>query len=274
MPTEIERLRVATYNVWNDPPTWRQRFAALCEVLRDVDADFVALQEVPVGEPEASAVIDELQAATDYPHAVFRVYPEDPEEGLAVLGKAPFEAAECGWQTGWSALADCGLRVSARAGDRRIALTDVHLDYRTIGRREEQILALASWIDDAQDTDLEVLLGDFNSSPSSSVHRFLTGEQTLAGRDTGVWQDAAHHAEALHGRSAGHTLDFFANPRWHGQPIVESPRRVDWILIRADEEKPVTVQESRLFGRRPRGRPAIVASDHNGVYADLELHPV
>jgi mRNA deadenylase 3'-5' endonuclease subunit Ccr4 len=40
-------LRLATYNIWNSSANWSQRLATLVEELGALDADLVAMQEVP-----------------------------------------------------------------------------------------------------------------------------------------------------------------------------------------------------------------------------------
>jgi maltose 6'-phosphate phosphatase len=42
---------LATYNFWNDPITLASRVPAICEEIRSVDADIIALQEVSSSTP-------------------------------------------------------------------------------------------------------------------------------------------------------------------------------------------------------------------------------
>lgn len=55
MPTATERLRVPTMNVLGPAnPDWERRSHLLGEALASIDADVVALQEVPVGAGPAA----------------------------------------------------------------------------------------------------------------------------------------------------------------------------------------------------------------------------
>ena len=257
-------MRIATYNLWNSAEDAALRREALRQELGRIDADIVALQEVPAAAWEESE---------QYPYTVFRRYPEDEDEGLAFLSKFPLLSVEGGWETGSPALHDCGLRVKVRINNSLAAVTTVHLDYRSVTVREAQILAVTDWIASRSEPDcLEVLCGDFNCYPESSVHRFLRGQQTLQGKDGPVWHDLA----ALHASRTGTvpppTLDFATNPRWANEVSLAVPARFDWILIQDRWPLPMpSLDHVALFGRNPAPGSSIVPSDHYGVLADLEI---
>ena len=256
-------MQIATYNIWNAPTDRRVRQELLCRELNKANADVVALQEV-------SAVVE--QHYPQYPHSVFRRYPEDESEGLGFLSKHPALSAEAGWEFS-AELHDCGLRVQFWMDQIRVAVTNVHLDWKNIGRREAQILAVTEWIAARSEPDcIEVLCGDFNSYPESSVYRFLRGQQTLNGQEGPVWHDlAAIHASRL-GRMPSPTLDFGTNPRWASAPTLELPARFDWILVQERWPAPMPrVNSVELIGRYPMPGFNIVPSDHYGVLAELEM---
>jgi endonuclease/exonuclease/phosphatase family metal-dependent hydrolase len=143
------------------------------------------------------------------------------------------------------------------------------------------VLDLHRWIESSASRDIDILCGDFNCSSASSAYRFLTGEQTLNGLSSGVirkgtsgpWLDTVAQHLALRGGNDEPTLDFANNPRWAGLPIRETPRRVDWILLKTRSENlGVAVHDAGRFGTKGIGTPPVVASDHYGVFADLRLH--
>jgi endonuclease/exonuclease/phosphatase family metal-dependent hydrolase len=270
-------MKLATWNLWNSPVRWPERLDAACEVLSDLDADIVALQEVParVSEDDDRNAARYLADRCGFGHVEFRPYPDDPREGLAFIGNVPFQAVEAGWATGLPSLGNCGLRMTARIGATSFALTNVHLDYAGIVTREAQVSDVLRWIEDRSAAgQYEVLCGDFNCPPDSSVYRFLMGQQSLSGRGTQPWHDLARYAAERVGKVVAPTLDFWNNPRWRDAPNLEVPARVDWILLRDLFECGLPwprMTDAGIFGVEPARHAGVVASDHYGVYADLEL---
>jgi endonuclease/exonuclease/phosphatase family metal-dependent hydrolase len=268
-------LRVASFNVWNDAGTWNARVPAICEAVRAMNADLVALQEVPEG------TADLLSERMGFDHAIYMGYPTGPKDGLAVLCRTALARPEAGWDTAYPGLRECGVRVATRMSGREIRITNVHLDFSDIAERERQVLDLHRWTESSPNCDVDVLCGDFNCAPSSSVHRFLTGEQTLDGLSSGsmaagtsgAWLDAVAHDIAVRGGTDAPTLDFVGNPRWKDRPSLETPRRVDWILIKTrSPDLGIAITSAGRFATDGIGEPPIVASDHYGVFADLSLH--
>ena len=256
-------MQIATYNIWNSSADRVARQEMLCRALNRVNADVVALQEV-------SAIAE--QHYPQYPHTVFRWYPEEENEGLGFLSKHPVLSAEAGWEFS-AELHDCGLRVKLRIDETSVAVTNVHLDWKSIARREAQILAVTEWIAARSEPDcIEILCGDFNSYPESSIYRFLRGQQTLSGQEGPVWHDLAAIHASRHGVVPSPTLDFGTNPRWANDPTLELPARFDWILVQERWPAPMPrVNSVELIGLHPMPGSDIVPSDHYGVLADLEM---
>jgi len=261
-------MQIATYNIWNSNTDKTERQEMLCQELNRVNADVVALQEV-------SAIAE--QSYTQYPHTVFRRYSEQGgeglgNEGLRFLSKFPVLSAEAGWEFS-AALHNCGLRVKLRINGVSVAVTNVHLDYKSVAVREAQILAVTDWMAArSEPEDAEILCGDFNSYPESSVYRFLRGQQTLNGQESSVWHDLAAVYASRRGTLPAPTLDFQTNPRWANNPSLELPAQFDWILVQ--ERWPASMPKLRsveLIGRYPLPDSRIVPSDHYGVLADLEM---
>lgn len=265
-------MRIATYNIWNSADNRIQRRDALCEELTRIDADLVALQEVPLraDDDDLRDMAQFVSEQTVYPYAAFRKYPCD-DEGLAFLSKSPFLSVEAGWETSIEALRECGLRVEINLSGMDIAFTNVHLDYQSIAVREAQIVGMSEWIASRSERGcLEVLCGDFNCCPESSVYRFLMGQQTLLGQVGAVWHDLAAYCASRTGTPPLPTLDFSTNPRWADEVSLSLPARFDWILLQECWPLPSPrVTHVELFGRHSVSQTGVVPSDHYGVLADI-----
>lgn len=271
-------MRLATYNLWNSRVRLPERLDAAGEGAPRRDADVVALQEVAarVGEHDGRDAAGYLAERCGYGHVETRLHPDDPDEGLAFLSKQPLRAVEAGWDTGLPALANCGLRARVSVGGTEVALTNVHLDWEDIAAREAQIAQVVAWIEMRSEAGCyEVLCGDFNAAPDSSVYRFLQDQQTLLGRGPGPgWHDLARFHAERGGRSPEPTLDFWRNPRWRDAPTLEVPLRVDWLLLRDVFNTGLPypgVPDAGVFGVEPTPQARMVPSDHYGVYADLDF---
>ena len=269
-------MRIATFNLWNSPLAWSERLQAACEEICRIDADVVALQEVPlaVGRQNANSfgnAADFIAENTPNVYRAFRQYPADPAEGIAFVSKHAFISVEAGWETAFADLSDCGLRVILEIEGVQVAVTNVHLDYASVATRERQIVAVSQWIEAHSDElHLEILCGDFNSRPESSVHRFLTGQQTIRDQAASLWHDLASLHEAQTGMPPLPTLDFATNPRWRDTSVLELPARYDWILLRdCWPLNPPVVPRVELFGVDPTPVAGVVPSDHYGIFADV-----
>ncbi len=268
-------MKLVTYNLWNTHIRWPERLNAACEELSRVDADIVALQEVSacVEAADGRNTARYIGDRCGYEHIVMRLYPDDPDEGLCILSKRPFSAIEAGWDTSFGALRNCGLRVCLTTDQTNVAITNVHLDFDGIAQREAQIFAVLEWIESRSGAECyEILCGDFNAPPDSSIYRFLMGQQTLLGKGVRPWHDLArYHAEKT-GRMPSPTLDFWNNPRWRDAPTLEVPVRIDWILLQDVFNSGLPyprVMDADVFGTEPTPLTRVVPSDHYGVYAEL-----
>jgi endonuclease/exonuclease/phosphatase family metal-dependent hydrolase len=73
-------MRMATYNVWNHLATLGVRLEAICQVLQGVDADVIALQEVPLAKaPNGQSFIEFIAGQCGYSHSFFQRYPGEDE---------------------------------------------------------------------------------------------------------------------------------------------------------------------------------------------------
>ena len=164
-------MRVLTFNVWSDARTWQRRLPAIYDTLRDMEFDLVALQGVPVDDEGGPGVAQRIAEQAGYPYAEFRPYAPGEKDGLAVLSRTRLDDVKSGRDSGREGLEECALRVTTRIQGQALVLTNVHLDAGGIDRREQEILALNGWIEGHPSSGLDLLCGDFNCSPASSVYR-------------------------------------------------------------------------------------------------------
>ncbi|XEC97463.1 endonuclease/exonuclease/phosphatase family protein [Paenibacillus tarimensis] len=267
---------LATYNLWNDERTLISRVPALCEEIQSVNADVIALQEVSASTPgyQSKALATYIAEQSGYPYVSFRTYPdlEDADEGLAILSKYPFEFETAIWDSNSNFF--CAIRSIVEIDSVHIAITNVHLDWRCVLNREVQMCAVLDWINKQSKTNtVELLCGDFNDIPDSSIHRFLQGRQSLNGRAT-KWLDLAEYWQWRSGLNVGATLDFAQNPRWNGVHTLQIPVRFDWIMLRQEHQcmdpEPV-VSNMGLFGKTPTPVAKKVPSDHYGVFVKINF---
>lgn len=254
-------MRIATYNVWNDDRGGRARREQLVHEIETVNADVIALQEV---RPEQFR--DDLAGL--YPHAVFRVYAGE-DEGLAILSRHPIhettwlhELPEHGCSAALNVLIDCG--------NRRVSVTNLHLPWDSALEKEKQIVAIDRFIH-GQEADVHILLGDFNGSTNSSVHRFLTGEQTLLGCEARpYWYELSSAFAATHGQPLPPTLDFLHNPRWGGRNTTEIPIAADrvYVMLREGTDD---LRRVWRFGMDVSPESGLAASDHYGLAAEIRF---
>jgi len=245
-------VRIATYNIWNDESLPR-RLPLLIDTIRKTDADIIALQEVP------SSVYD--AAAPLYPHSAYAQHPGE-DEGLAILSRYPIIRRK--WLHG---TADA-LHVLIDADHKQISLANVHLPWQSILAREKQIVALSNDLG-AVEADHRFLLGDFNGSGESSVHRYLVGDQSLLGSECApVWIDIAGNFAKLHGIAHPPTLDTIENPRWKGKNALYAPQTMDRIYLR-DSWNAGSIDHAAVFGTEIVPQTGLCPSDHYGVLADI-----
>jgi len=194
-----ERFKVASWNVENynltgrmtdgvrrqDYPKSEQAKARLRLVIRAMDADVLALQEM--GGP---AFVEELRRDLEteglrYPHAVCLEGP-DPDRRTAILAKRPFAAVrrEPRIETGFAlpspretvALVNRGLLgVTVRAAGHDVAIVTIHLksrltrdprDPRGEGERRAEAAAIRARLSPA---GFLLLCGDFNDGPAAAA---------------------------------------------------------------------------------------------------------
>lgn len=183
--------RIATYNVHrcvgNDR---RLDVARIADVLARLEPDIVALQELDVGRArtgrvdQAHEIARRLDMACHF-HAALTV--EEERYGDAILTCFPERLVQVGPLPGYDRIPQLeprgALWVEVEIDGRPVQVINTHLG---LVPREQQIqarwLASPAWLDHPNCQGPKVLLGDFNATGTSVVHRTLTAKLEPARR--------------------------------------------------------------------------------------------
>jgi endonuclease/exonuclease/phosphatase family metal-dependent hydrolase len=264
----VASLRVLTMNVLGPAnPDWERRSALTGETLRRLDADVVALQEVPVADGTVEELLGPGYTVTPFSRAA------DDGVGGALATRAPHRVVE-----------EIDQRCTPRARDFAWCATLVVEVDTAVGRvlvahhkpswqfgyeyeREQQALTAARALERlAGGADHVVVLGDFDATPDAASMRFWRGRASLEGTSV-CFQDAW---ETVHPGDPGTTFDA-RNPLVRaGEVATAVSRRIDSVLVRSGIHGPtLQVRSCARVLHEPVG--GVWASDHFGVVADLDL---
>ena len=264
-------MRFATYNVWC--PKIDIRAEQLLAEIDKVDADAVGLQEVP------PLFYEELVRECKYKYCKYvscagEHTDEDEKVGLAILCKHPivehvslFDSVENGNSIAHNVIFEVeGIRFS---------VTNAHLPWDSVLEKEKQIVAVDKFIHAQKDNaHFFVLLGDFNCTLNSSVHRYLLGDQSLLGCESKpYWNDLASAHAALNNYTVAPTLDFVNNPRWRGGNTVYIPDTCDRIYVMESFHWDYVFDlcDVKVFGTDVSQKTGFAPSDHYGVLAEVKF---
>jgi endonuclease/exonuclease/phosphatase family metal-dependent hydrolase len=177
------RLKLLTYNVHSCIGTDRRLAPErIAEVIAEVRPDIIGLQELDVGRKRTGGIdqahaIAEILKMQHHFHAALDV--EEERYGDAILTALPAEMIKAG------PLPSVGeqrgaLWIEVEVGEKRLQVFNTHLGLRRIDRmRQAETLLGPEWLGDDRCMDQSViLLGDFNSIPSSPPYKRIAG--TLA----------------------------------------------------------------------------------------------
>jgi endonuclease/exonuclease/phosphatase family metal-dependent hydrolase len=273
------RLRVLTFNVWNEEGDPR-RIEFINRELRRLDPDLVAFQEVVQtserhqlakllegtnlhGTHQAEGLAVALPGAERYGgNAIATRWPHKLVE---VLDLRTADAQDVPW---------CTIAVSIAipdAGELLFIGTTTAWRLNAESARERQVVAL---------TDLDarhrralptIIAGDFNAAPKAGSIRYLTGHQSLLGHSVHY-----HDAWAVAGDGPGYTWTY-ENPNAESviNQIVRQPnhrRRVDYVFAGSWHAHPKAfcrVHSASLAFNQPID--GIWFSDHFGVVIEFEV---
>jgi endonuclease/exonuclease/phosphatase family metal-dependent hydrolase len=233
-------IRVVTYNIHRcrgiDRRTVPSRIA---DVLRELDADVVALQEVVGAGPAGAGQAEEIGAAVGMGWVMASVrHLRNHLFGNVVLSRLPIvhhAQYELSWRT-------CEPRACQRAdldlgADRLLHVYNVHLGTAVLERRY-QARRLAAYVHDRRITGPKIILGDFN--------------EWMKGLATSTLS------------SLFESIDIYAHlKRRRTYPGIFPMVHLDHIYY----EGHVEVRSVQLV----RSRAALIASDHLPLAADLRI---
>jgi endonuclease/exonuclease/phosphatase family metal-dependent hydrolase len=264
-------MRVLTLNVWGHGGDWGKRRQILIDGLRRLQPDLVAFQETIVTS-EYDQVTEVLGPAYHVAHQTIGLVPatEDGFHGASIASRWPLQNVRevdlhltprtadfpC---TTLMAEVDCPVGAVLFVNH----LPSWQLDHEH--ERELQAVAAAREIEAAVGHKRRhvVVAGDMDADPTASSIRFWTGRQSLAGMSVcyrDVWESRRPEA-------AGHSY----TPENHQMAGPEWPfRRIDYILVRAEPHRGASLKISacrQIFTEPVAG---IWASDHFGLFADLD----
>lgn len=231
-----DTLRVLAYNIHHgegmDSVVDLERIAA---IIREVDPDLVALQEVDsvtirTGGVDQAVALAELTGLESI-FGGFMPY-QGGAYGMAVLSRWPVaESRNFRLPDGAEPRTALAVRVTSPATGRIVRFVGIHF-YRTEEERLGQATRLEEYLSD--DSVPTILAGDFNSMPDSEVMRYLRRGWTVVTKDE----------------------DRFTFPSY------EPAREIDYVLLRP---------AARFVAQGQRLLDEPVASDHRPLVVDLEL---
>jgi endonuclease/exonuclease/phosphatase family metal-dependent hydrolase len=265
-------VRVVTFNLYGPAnPDWERRHELTRRTLRGLDADVLALQEVPV-DPD---FLDDL-LGPGYHYAHFSRTAQDGVGGTLAT-RWPFRD-----------LGELDLRISDRSRDllpwQATRFVEVDTPVGTVvvahhkpvwafpmelEREAQAVLAARTLESHVVDRDVHaVVLGDFDATPDSASMAFWRGRRAVDGVSV-CYQDAWEYARP---DDAGRTFDLENPLVQEGEVSTAVSRRIDYVLVRAGLFGPtLRVRDCRRLLDRPVD--GVWASDHYGVMADLALPP-
>lgn len=267
--TEMERLRVMTWNLWWRFGPFEQRFPAIVDTIRSVDPDVLCLQEVWSDGADDQAA--DLAAALAMHVVRTEAAVNGNSFGNAVLARWPITPL------GSEALPDAAGRTSHRRvvaglvdtprGPWPVAST--HLDYPFDGSatRQAQVDRLleltVTWRGDPAIDPPLILGADLNAVPDSDEVRTLTGRRP--GISNIVFSDAWEQCGDGDGLTWRSENPHIVHSAWPN-------RRIDYLLVSWPRPKPLgNPMRAWLAGTGPVevDGTSIWPSDHVAVVAEF-----
>jgi beta-glucosidase len=265
----VRSIRVLTLNLWNDAGDVERRMDVLLPQVVALQPHVVGLQEVRQSRHIRQAELIANALGAEYRFACCDPGSERGPIGNAVVSRLPI--------IGHSTLAlpsppgdpRNALRCELQTPVGRLSFVTSHIawELHAAPLRESQAVALDAFARRDPGELPTVLTGDFNSTPDSDVHRFLTGRASLAGHGT-YWRDAFARR---HPRSEGYTWSA-RNP--YVARSVERNRRIDFIFVGPMHDSgPGAILHARVV-LDLASDDEVYPSDHFGVFAEIATVPV
>jgi endonuclease/exonuclease/phosphatase family metal-dependent hydrolase len=282
----MERLRIATWNLWWRFGPWEARQPLIAAELDRIDADVVCLQEVWAetdrpNPPAPEVVVDgpgdavrsqaaALAAGAGYPHhrMSWRYAHDGLAFGNAILSRWPLAATDAFPLPGLDQYEEhrtaLRVEVATPAGLVPVATTHLNFLWDQSHVRQAQVEAVCQWLAAAGHRDLPTILtGDLNADPSSDEIRMLTGRRRVPAPGLGFFD-----AWEVVGDGAGHT---WTRENVHAAALTAEPdRRIDYVLLGYPWQAPRgTALHAERFGTATTD--GLHPSDHFGVLVDVRL---
>lgn len=255
-------MKIASYNLWSSNVNFYERLNLLIEVLKKEKPDLIAFQEV-----KSKDVLEEIASSLGMKHLLLKQY-SDSSEGLGLISNYELEDLWTNFN-GEHELYNSGVTIARiKVNGLSMGITNVHLDYKKAYNKEMAIVSAVKKIKNLAN-DYDVILGDFNSYPESSIHMYLTGKMSLMFKSTN-YTDLFESVCYNNDLGKGVTLDYQNNPRWDKEKTFSVPARVDWIMLRDTYPHPKpTVSDFKVIGNERVND--ITPSDHYGVICNVDF---
>lgn len=180
-----ERLRVATYNVHGCVGMDGQRSERrIAEVIATMSADIVGLQELDLGRAR-SAHVDQAALIADELGWKYHFHPAmrsgDEQYGNAIVSRLPIalkHAVELPGPPPWYCREQrSAIWMEAQTGLGAVQIINSHFGLGTSERRlQARLLTGPEWLGSVPSDEPAILLGDFNSVPTSRAYRFIQAQ--------------------------------------------------------------------------------------------------
>jgi endonuclease/exonuclease/phosphatase family metal-dependent hydrolase len=286
----VDKLRVATLNIWNKAGPWAERLPLIRKQLTELSPDVLGLQEVlrlipdeqnpPVPAPsndQASEIADGLGYNVAY--GIAADYSGGLKFGNALLTRHKILDSRTFRLPG----ADSGetrslLYALLETAWGRLPVFVTHLNWKLHHGvvRLKQVVYLAERIFVLAPVGADflppILMGDFNAAPSADEIRYLKGEHPIDNRSVyfaDAWDYAEPTAEGL--PRPGYT---YARDNGYALQNGEPNRRIDYIFVRGpDKQMRGEPSNVRLAFQEstPGAAGSVWASDHYGVTCDISI---
>lgn len=266
----MKSLRIVTLNLWNGQRGVERRMEVLVPQLLALQPHIVTLQEVlekPGGVQQGHLIAQALRG--DYRFGCVDAECKDGPIGNAIVSRLPVRGESRLELPGPTGDKRGALRCELETSAGRLSVITTHLTWELDGpqHREQQVLALDEFARANPGPIPTLMTGDFNCTPDSLVHQFLTGRASLQDRGT-YWRDCF---QRRHPHSDGFTWSA-RNP--YVARSVERNRRVDYIFVGPmKDDGPGAVLHARVVLDLP-GADDVYPSDHFGVFAEIALEQV
>lgn len=279
----MNRIRVATLNIWNKSGPWRARLPLIRSGLRALAPDLVGLQEVLRLDGEAPLDPDlpanqalELAEGLGYESAYGEAsdYGHGLKLGNALLSRFPIEHHAVfglpGHETG-ETRSLLHARVRTPLGVVPVFVTHLNWRFHQGSVRMRQVREIVRRVHELSQPDHvpAVLMGDFNAEPESDEMRYLRGLATVEGESVFFGDAWIYGGDG----GPGYTFD-----RRNGFAALahEPPRRLDYILVHGAHGKPrFDLAHTRVVFDEPveSAEGPVWPSDHFGVMTELGIRP-